>query len=184
MNEFKRCLSIEKERQKHDLELIDKSLLYRYDLEVVKFEEHKELQYDGIDLIASRKLEHIKTEEDLYELSKLIDIKTTSKEYREYFRFELYYQYQGKQKAKSWSLQETKQDINLYYYAFTSQTQIVWIAKKNIVEVLEDLEKNSNHLIRKVTEYNFNDKKVYKYVIDLHINSKHFKNMQPIIKYY
>ena len=143
----------------------------------------KEMQWNGIDFLLADKEAPADGKKYI-----LLDRKTSKKIKRDSFIFELYYQYEGKPKRKSWSLLEPKTD-NTMMIAFIDEMQVVTVGRKQMINALKLLEKEEPQLISKKDEINKHGIPVKKYIVTLSKDDDYFNLMKPRVydmteKYY
>lgn len=143
---------------------------------------NKPMQVYGIDVIAApEKITSYNPYEILY-----VDIKTTDKDYRQLFVFELYEQpVSFKKRYKSWSYRiKTINSLQKnFYIAFTDGKKVTMIQSINMLPVLEEIENNRPDMIKRYLEKSKDEDKEdkWKWIIELEQNSPYFKAMKPAL---
>ena len=136
---------------------------------------NEEMQYEGADMLLAKREAPLDGKVYLF-----IDRKASKKTKRDSFIFELYYQYNNKQKRESWSLREPNTD-NITMVAFTDMEQVVMIKRANMINTLRLIEKEAPQLITKTEEVNKYGDEVTKYIVTLSKDDNYFKMMRPSI---
>ena len=171
---YKETFSIEKQNLSRDINILTQISENEYIFLEAK---EKELQYEGVDFIGINKKEPINLEKYIF-----IDRKTSNKyAKREWFIFELYYQYEGGEKQKSWSLKRPYVNLDKFMIVFIDREQVVSIHKDKMINSLSALEELRPELIKVKKEVNQTGKEVKKYIVSLPINHVYFRSMKPKI---
>jgi hypothetical protein len=170
---YEETFEIEEDTLERDVNILNQISRYRYDFQPVDI---LSLQYEGADFIGVLRDDALNPEEVIY-----VDRKTSKKKKREWFHFELYYKNENGTKKESWSLKAPYRDLEKFLIAFMDENQVVTMSKKNMIEIVKELEKERPDLIKVKVEKNKKGKNVDKYLIRLNKAHRNFKRMKPRI---